>query len=129
MTISVYEAFSLNRAIEKLIENDIKMSFNDGYQFYQLKKELNNIEQYTVKRLNNVIQTEHLNTNQLTDDEQMIYLAVMNSEVNISDYDINLDNLKDNKELCASIKDIMILYDVFGKKNVVTSNESGLLEN
>ena len=72
MTISVYEVFSLNRAIEKLIENDIKMSFNDGYQFYQLKKELNNIEQYAAKRLNSVIQTEHLNTNQLTDDEQMI---------------------------------------------------------
>lgn len=129
MTISVYEVFSLNRAIEKLIENDIKMSFNDGYQFYQLKKELNNIEQYAAKRLNSVIQTEHLNTNQLTDDEQMIYLAVMNSEVNISDYDINLDNLKGNEELCASLKDIMILYDVFGKKNVATSNESGLLEN
>lgn len=129
MTISVYEVFSLNRAIEKLIENDIKMSFNDGYQFYQLKKELNDIEQYAAKRLNSVIQTEHLNTNQLTDDEQMIYLAVMNSEVNISDYDINLDKLKDNKELCTSLKDIMILYDVFGKKNVATSNENGLLEN
>lgn len=129
MTISVYDVFSLNRAIEKIMGLDVHMSFNDGYHFYCLKKELDDIEQYTVKRLNSVISTEHLNNNTLTDDEQMIYLAVMNSEVNISDYDINLDILKDNKELCASLKDIMIIYNVFDKKNVATSNESGLLEN
>lgn len=124
MAISVYNVFSLNRAIENLIKQDINLSFKCGFQFYRLKKELDEIERYTVDRLNKVINTEHLNNNTLTNDEESIYLAVMNSMVELDTDKIDLEELKTNSELKAGLKDIMFIYEILSEKNNTTLIEN-----
>lgn len=124
MKIRIFDVFSLNRAIEDLITQDIKMSFVCGYNLCQMKKELDNIELYTVERLNKVINTEHLNNNSLTEEEEIIYSAIMNSEIEIKNYGFIVDELKKSSTIEVGLNDIACICEILNEKN-----NTSLIEN
>lgn len=116
MVLTVFNVFKINQSVERLIEQNIKLSFNNGYKLLQLKKELDNIEQYTVSKLNQVIDNERMKANQMTDEEQMTYLTIMNSEIEINDIKIDFDNIKENNEITLPLQDIELLSVFFEEK-------------
>lgn len=122
MILTVFEVFKLNQSIERLIEQDCNLSFNNGYKLIQIKRELDDIEQYAVSKLNQVIDNERLKSNEMTEEEQMVYVTVMNNEVEVSDIKIDFDNIKENNEITLPLSDIEMLSVFFEEKKSCTED-------
>lgn len=122
MILTVFEVFKLNQSIERLIEQDCNLSFNNGYKLIQIKRELDDIEQYAVSKLNQVIDNERLISNEMTEEEQMVYVTIMNNEVEVSDIKIDFDNIKENNEITLPLSDIEMLSVFFEEKKTCTED-------
>lgn len=122
MILTVFEVFKLNQSIERLIEQDCNLSFNNGYKLIQIKRELDDIEQYAVSKLNQVIDNERLRSNEMTEEEQMVYVTIMNNEVEVSDIKIDFDNIKENNEITLPLSDIEMLSVFFEEKKTCTED-------
>lgn len=118
MILTVFDVFKLNQTIEHLNEQGIKLSFKNGYELLKFKKELDNIEQYTAQRLNSVIDSERMSKNEMTEEEQMVYVTVMSNEVDINKPEIDFDEIKNSRDINLSLSDIETLCTIFEEKNL-----------
>lgn len=92
-TITIDQALRLNDAVDVLFEQNIKYQINVGYRLYQLKSELNDITNYVINRMVEVIPKIKEENAELNENEQLLYQAILNSPIEIDTFGLNRDEV------------------------------------
>jgi len=97
--ITVDQALKASDTIDKLFDEHIKYPINVAYKLYQLKKELNEISEYTVKRIMEVLPKLKETNCELTENEQLLYQTILNSPI-----EVNIHGLTRDDVYCTTVK-------------------------
>jgi len=92
-TLSVGEVLTLNDTINILFEEHIKYPVNIGYKLYRLKNELNEISEYSINRIVEVLPNIVENEKELSDTDKVIYQTIINSPVSIDTYGLTREDI------------------------------------
>lgn len=92
-TLSVGEVLTLNDTINMLFEEHIKYPVNIGYKLYRLKNELNEISEYSINRIVEVLPNIVENSKELSDVDKAIYQTIINSPVDIDTYGLTREDI------------------------------------
>lgn len=85
-TITIDQALRLNDAVDTLFEQNMKYQINVGYRLYQLKNELNDITNYVVNRVIEVIPKIKEENVELSENEQLLYQTILSSPIDIDTF-------------------------------------------
>ena len=115
MVIKVYEAYNILSVIEKLKEQGLKYPISTAYKLHKLYDELCKIETFIIDRYTQIFGT-NIDFDNLTNKQQEVYAAILDSDIEISNDCIpKIDEiLNDKAEL--SIADIKILDEILKKQ-------------
>ena len=115
MVIKVYEAYNMLSVIEKLNKQDLKYPVSVAYKLYKLHEELSNIETFIFDRFTQIFGI-NIDFESLTNEQQTVYAAILNSDIEISDGIVpKMDEiLNDDAEL--SVEDVKILDELLKKQ-------------
>lgn len=91
--LTVNEILGLNDALEILFQEHIKYPINIGFKLYQLKKHLNDITEYTVNRIVELLPDLKKDDCELSDNDKLVYQVILNSEIEIDTYGITREEL------------------------------------
>lgn len=92
-TITIDQALRLNDAVDVLFEQNMKYQINVGYRLYQLKSELNDITNYVINRMVEVIPKIKEENAELNENERLLYQAILNSPIEIDTFGLNRDEV------------------------------------
>lgn len=87
-TLTVDQILKLNDAVDELFNQHIKYQINVAYRLYQLKKELNEITNYIIERIVTVIPKINEENVELSEEENIIYQSILNSEIEIDTFNL-----------------------------------------
>lgn len=87
-TMTVEQVLTLNDAIEELFNEHIKYQINVAYRLYQLKKELNDMSEYVIEHIIEVIPKLKEEGVELSDDEKLIYQTILNSPIEVDTFNL-----------------------------------------
>ena len=90
--IKIEQVFILLEALEELYTQHVKYPINIAYKLNRIKNELNDIEKYTLERIAEVIPNWG-DIITLSAEENLVYTAIMNSEIEIETYGLTKDEL------------------------------------
>ena len=115
MVIKVYEAYNMLSVIEKLKEQGLKYPVSTAYKLHKLYDELCEMETFIIDRYTQIFGT-NVDFENLTDEQQEVYAAILGSDIEINNYYIpKMDEMLNNKaEL--SIDDVRILDETLKKQ-------------
>lgn len=116
LNLKVFEIFDINKAIENLIKQDLKYNVKVGYEIHKMKKQLDDIERYVVERLCMVIDNDRMRSNNLTNEERLLYNTVMESEMEITPFNIERDDIFNNENVMLTVKEVADIDQLFIKK-------------
>ena len=107
------KVFILDSIFYKLDEQQTKFPLNVGYAVYKMGKQISEAAEYLSNRLFSVIDQDRMRLGNLTDEEQLIYNAVMDSEINIEPFAISRKELFDNKDVELTLSEIADIDELF----------------
>ena len=107
--------FMLDNIFYRLEEQQTKFPLNVGYAVHKMAKQVSEAAEYVSNRLFAVIDSERMRLGNMTDEEQIIYNAVMDSEIDIQPFTITKEELFDNKEVALTLKEIESVDELFGE--------------
>lgn len=107
------KVFALDRTFYELEEQNHKFPLKIGYEVYKMAKQMSEVADFLSKRLFAVIDSERMHLNQLTDDERVIYNAVMESEVYIDPFNVSKDEFFSNSDVEATLSEIAYIDELF----------------
>lgn len=113
VTMKASKIFMLDKVFYELEEQKTKFPLNVGYAVYKMGKQVSEAAEYISNRLFSVIDSERMRMGTMTDEEQIIYNAVMESEIDIKPFDINKDEFFENKEVALSLQEIPYIEELF----------------
>ena len=87
-TLTVDQALKLSDAVDALFNEHIKYQINVAYRLYQLKKELNDLSEYVVEHIFEVIPKLKEENCELNDDENIIYNSLLSSPIEINTFNL-----------------------------------------
>ena len=91
--LTVDQALKANDVVDILFTEHIKYQINVAYKLYQLKKELNEISEYAVSRIIEVLPKLKENNIELTENEQLIYQTILNSPIEVNVYGLTREDV------------------------------------
>lgn len=91
--ITVDQALKASDAIDELFTEHIKYQINVAYKLYQLKKELNEISEYTVSRVIEVLPKLKENDTELSESEQLLYQTILSSPIEVNVHGVTRDDV------------------------------------
>ena len=92
-TLRVEEILALNDAVEVLFQEHIKYPINVGFKLFQLKKHLNEISDYAINRMVELLPELKNEGCELSETNKMIYQAILNSLIEVNTYGITRDDI------------------------------------
>jgi len=92
-TLRVEEILALNDAVEVLFQEHIKYPINVGFKLFQLKKHLNEISDYTINRMVELLPELKNEGCELSETNKMIYQVILNSLIEVNTYGITRDDI------------------------------------
>ena len=113
VTMKASKIFMLDKVFYELEEQKTKFPLNIGYAVYKMGKQVSEAAEYISNRLFSVIDSERMRMGTMTDEEQIIYNAVMESEIDLKPFDISKDEFFDNKEVVLSLEEIPYIEELF----------------
>lgn len=113
VTMKASSVFMLDKVFYELEEQKTKFPLNIGYAVYKMGKQVSEAAEYISNRLFSVIDSERMRMGTMTDEEQIIYNAVMESEIDIKPFDISKDEFFENKEVALSLQEIPYIEELF----------------
>lgn len=115
MRLKSQKLFEINSSLEKLFSQQVDLPLSVGYAVFKKKKEIQDICQYIADRISMVIPAEHMQSNELNEDELKIYNMILNSEIDIEPFDISADELFSNNKVSLTLKEITDIMELFPK--------------
>lgn len=91
--LTVDQALKANDVVDILFTEHIKYQINVAYKLYQLKKELNEISEYTIGRIIEVLPKLKESDFKLTENEQLLYQAILNSPIEVNVYGLTREDV------------------------------------
>ena len=113
VTMKASSVFMLDKVFYELEEQKTKFPLNVGYAVYKMGKQVSEAAEYISNRLFSVIDSERMRMGTMTDEEQIIYNAVMESEIDLKPFDISKDEFFENKEVALSLQEIPYIEELF----------------
>lgn len=113
VTMKASKIFMLDKVFYELEEQKTKFPLNVGYAVYKMGKQVSEAAEYISDRLFSVIDSERMRMGTMTDEEQIIYNAVMESEIDLKPFDISKDEFFENKEVVLSLQEIPYIEELF----------------
>lgn len=113
VTMTASKVFMLDKIFYDLEEQQSKFPLNVGYAVHKMAKQVSEAAEYISDRLFAVIDSERMRLGNMTDEEQIIYNTVMNSEIGIKPFDISKDEFFENKEVVVSLREIPYIEELF----------------
>ena len=107
------KVFMLDKIFYDLEEQQTKFPLNVGYAVHKMAKQVSEAAEYVSDRLFAVIDSERMRLGNMTDEEQIIYNTVMESEIDIKPFDISKDEFFENKEVAVSLQEIAYIEELF----------------
>lgn len=92
-TLRVEEILALNDAVEVLFQEHIKYPINVGFKLFQLKKHLNEISDYAINRMVELLPELKNEGCELSETNKMIYQVILNSLIEVNTYGITRDDI------------------------------------
>lgn len=114
---TINEIFAINMSLEKLCSQDIEYSVSIGYSLLKKKDELTDICRYAYGRMGQVIDSDNMSRNELTETEKNIYDMIMSSEIYIEPFKFDKEKLFNNEKVMLSVNDIENISRLFTKTN------------
>ena len=74
MRLKSQKLFEINSSLEKLFSQQVDLPLSVGYAVFKKKKEIQDICQYIADRISMVIPAEHMQSNELNEDESALFL-------------------------------------------------------
>lgn len=109
------KVFALDKAFYDLNEQNHKFPLNVGYEVYKMAKQMSEVADFLSMRLFAVIDSERMGLNQLTDEERVIYNAVMQSEVYIDPFNVSKEEFFSNSDAEMTLRGIGYIDELFGE--------------
>ena len=97
--LTIDQALKASDAIDELFEEHIKYQINVAYKLYQLKKHLNEISEYTINRIIEVLPKLKENNTELSETEQLLYQTILSSPI-----EVNIQGLTHDDIYCVNEK-------------------------
>ena len=91
--LTVDQALKASDAVDELFIQHIKYQVNVAYKLYQLKKELNEISEYTVKRIIELLPKLKDNKEELSENEVLLYQTILNSPIEVNLHGLTRDDV------------------------------------
>ena len=113
VTMKASKIFMLDKVFYELEEQKTKFPLNVGYAVYKMGKQVSEAAEYISDRLFSVIDSERMRMGTMTDEEQIIYNAVMESEIGLKPFDISKDEFFENKEVVLPLQEIPYIEELF----------------
>ena len=113
VTMKTSKIFMLDKVFYELEEQKTKFPLNVGYAVYKMGKQVSEAAEYISNRLFSVIDSDRMRMGTMTDEEQIIYNAVMESEIDLKPFDISKDEFFENKEVMLSLQEIPYIEELF----------------
>lgn len=109
------KVFMLDDIFYKLTSQDTKFPLKIGYAVYKMARQISEAAEYIGNRLCSVIDEKRMRLGDLTDDEQLVYKAVMDSDIDIKPFEISKDELFRNDEVSLTLQEIAEVDELFGE--------------
>jgi hypothetical protein len=113
VTMKASKIFMLDKVFYELEEQKTKFPLNVGYAVYKMGKQVSEAAEYISDRLFSLIDSERMRMGTMTDEEQIIYNAVMESEIDLKPFGIRKDEFFENKEAVLSLQEIPYIEELF----------------
>ena len=92
-TLNTNQVLELNDAVNILFEEEIKFPINTAYKLFKLKNNLNEISDYIINRIVELIPKLKEENPELTEEETIIYQTILNSPIEIETYNLEREQL------------------------------------
>ena len=102
--LTIDQALKTSDAVDVLFTEHIKYQINVAYKLYKLKKELNEISEYAVNRIMELIPKLKEDNPDLSESEQLLYQTVLSSSIEINTYGLTRDEVYCLDNDCESPK-------------------------
>lgn len=105
MTKTIYDIINANVVLEKLLKQQHEYNIQTAYKIYKLKKELDEVENFTMDRLKLALGNDY-DLDNLDENQKMLYTSIMLTQININDTDLKLNDLTDNDRLKITVNEV-----------------------
>lgn len=113
--MKVYKIFDIAESLTHLCEENIKLPLNIAYNLTKKKSEIEEITNFVSERINLLIDNEHLEKNELSSEEEIIYSTIMESEMDIQPISLNIEEVFNSTEISLSVTDVENICLLFEK--------------
>lgn len=112
--VKIGNCFRLNRVINKIIAQQTHLPVKDAFWFFKLHKQLNEIEEFVLQRLELVLGTGFDITKGMDETQTLLYDTIMNSPTTLTIVRTeDAKNLFCNDRITLTIEDVEILSEIF----------------
>ena len=91
--LTVDQALKASDAIDELFTQHIKYQINVAYKLYQLKRELNEISEYAVARIIEVLPKLKETDSELSENEQLLYQTILSSQIEVNLHEVTREDV------------------------------------
>lgn len=91
--LTIDQALKASDAIDELFEEHIKYQINVAYKLYRLKKHLNEISEYAINRIIEVLPKLKENDTELSETEQLLYQTILSSPIEVNIQGLTRDDI------------------------------------
>lgn len=102
--VHVKDILSLCPLLDELDKQNCKLPINTALKLKKLIKEVQYIDNYVLERLIDLIPNLKNTDTILTENEKQLYDVILNSEVDLDNHDLTMDELQKNEDLMVSIQ-------------------------
>lgn len=92
-TLTLNEALELNDTIDTLFGEHIKYPVNVGYKLYKLRKDLNDLSDYSINCIVELLPELKSENPQLSENDKLIYQTILNSPVEVDIHGLTREEL------------------------------------
>lgn len=117
--VKIGNCFRLNRVVGKIIKQQASLPVRDALWFFKLHRQLNEIEEFVLQRLELVLGSGLDVTKEMTEAQTLVYDAIMNTPTCV-----NIDKAEaaagifDNAEITLTIEDVELLCEIFPEESM-----------
>lgn len=113
ITVKVYELYRISDSLNKLLSQDIEYPVKIAYKLYKMNEDINDRTRYVYERLSNIIDSDNMSKNCLSESERIVYDATMNSEIELTPFDFDEKLIFNNDKVKLTVEDVSLLKCLF----------------
>ena len=92
-TLTTNQVLELSDAVNTLFNENIKYPINTAYKLFKLKKDLNDVSDYIIGRVVELIPKLKEENAELSEEENIIYQTILNSPIDIETYGLECEDV------------------------------------